>query len=146
MVSTQENGIQILCELVFLWKTTHSSSWPQIKIVLMYYVRCVRYVNFGCKNLRFSLTISCHSCVTCAFEINKCFSIIFIIVVYFQHPQDEMVTYAGSVVNFGTENGATVKEENDVNENGARQKRSQVHITNTLIKNILAKFIQIIFY
>jgi hypothetical protein len=51
-----------------------------------------------------------------------------------------MVTYAGSVVNFGTENGATVKEENDVNENGVRQKRSQVHTINTLIKNVLVKF------
>ena len=81
--------------------------------------------------------MSYHSCVICAFEINKWLSII---IVYFQHPQDEMVTYAGSVVNFGTENGATVKEENDVNENGGRQKRSQVHIINTLIKNVLAKF------
>jgi predicted nucleotidyltransferase len=50
-----------------------------------------------------------------------------------------MVTYAGSVVNFGTENGATVKEENDVNENGGRQKRSQVHIINTLFKKRISK-------
>jgi hypothetical protein len=59
----------------------YSSFLPQIIIVFSCtYICKMSYVNFYCKQIWFSViaafTMSSHSCVICAFEINKWFIII----------------------------------------------------------------------
>jgi len=73
----EEAGVRILLDPVF------SSFLPQIIVVFICFICNICNVNFCCKNIWFSgiavFTMSYHSRVICAFEINNWFIITIII-------------------------------------------------------------------